>query len=103
MEECDKTGERIPEMVMVEKSRNWVIYSSTKSRGFAALLSLLTPGLGQIYNGQVAKGLTFLAINIVNVLLMIVVVGFITYPAFWIYAIWDAWGTASKTNEQLRG
>lgn len=101
--EDNEVGTSIPNMVLAEKSRNWVIYSSKKSRGFSALLSFLTPGLGQIYNGQVAKGLTFLAINIANALLMIVVIGFITYPVFWIYAIWDAWQTASKINEQLRG
>lgn len=70
----------------------------TKNPATAGALSFLMPGLGQVYNGEVGKAVLLWAIQIVNVLLMFVVVGFVTYPAVWLYGIWDAYNTA-KTAE----
>lgn len=76
------------------------VQSSTgvKSAGVAAVLSALWSGLGQIYNGQIAKGIILMLVQSVNVLLMFVLVGFLTYPVVWIYGIWDAYTTAEKIN-----
>lgn len=70
-----------------------------KNAALAALLSFLITGAGQIYNGQVGKGVALLAIQFVNILLMFVVIGFFTAFLTWVYAIYDAYTTAEKINQ----
>ncbi|NMC13584.1 MAG: hypothetical protein GYA34_11975 [Chloroflexi bacterium] len=70
-----------------------------KDPGIAAVLSFFVTGLGQIYNGQIAKGLIFMLIQAINVLLIFALVGFITVPLFWIFGIWDAYRVAKATHE----
>ena len=55
-------------------------------------------GLGQIYNGQIGKGIMFIIIGVILVLTMFILIGFILYPLFWIYNIYDAYNTAKKIN-----
>ncbi len=69
-----------------------------KNPGIAAVLSFLFTGLGQIYNGQIAKGIVFVILGIVFLATVIVLIGFILYPLFWIYNIYDAYSTAKKIN-----
>ena len=69
-----------------------------KNPAIAAILSFFWVGLGQIYNGQIGKGLLFIGIQIVNVFLMFILIGFLTYLALWIYGIYDAYTTAEKIN-----
>jgi TM2 domain-containing membrane protein YozV len=69
-----------------------------KSEGIAAVLSFLFVGLGQIYNGQIGKGIMFVIIGIILVFTMIFLIGFILYPLFWIYNIYDAYNTAKRIN-----
>lgn len=69
-----------------------------KNPGLAAVASFFFSGLGQIYNGQLGKGLILIVVQAVNVALMFVLVGFLTYPIVWIYGIWDAYKTAEKIN-----
>jgi TM2 domain-containing membrane protein YozV len=71
-----------------------------KNPGLAAVLSFFITGLGQIYNGQIAKGVLFIIIQAINVLLMYVVIGFITCPIFWIWGMVDAYRTAEKINKK---
>ena len=52
--------------------------ASMKSPGLAAVLSFFICGLGQIYNGQILKGLVFLVAYFVSWAMMWIVVGFIT-------------------------
>ena len=69
-----------------------------KSPGLAAVLSFLIVGLGQIYNGQIAKGLLLLLSAIISGVLMLILVGFIFWIAIWLYAIYDAYNTARRIN-----
>ena len=69
-----------------------------KNPGLAAVLSFIWTGAGQIYNGQLMKGLAFIGLQVVNILLMIVIIGFFTFFATWVYAIYDAYKTAEKIN-----
>ena len=62
----------------------------------AAVLSALFPGLGQLYNRQLEKGIVFVAAGMVAALSMIVVVGIVLYPAVWLYAIYDAYRVAER-------
>lgn len=65
--------------------------AAPKSPGIALLLSLLIPGVGQMYNGQVAKGILML---IGCILAWLVFLGWI----IWIWAMVDAYSTAKEMN-----
>jgi TM2 domain-containing membrane protein YozV len=69
-----------------------------KSPGLAAVLSFLVPGLGQIYDGAIAKGLFLVFLACVSYLLMAIVIGFFLYLPVWIYAIYDAYRIAERIN-----
>lgn len=61
-------------------------------------MSFLFTGLGQIYNGQIGKGIAFLIVGILFAFTILLLIGFILYPVFWIYNIYDAYSTAKKIN-----
>ncbi len=71
-----------------------------KNPGTAAVLSFFWTGLGQIYNGEISKGILLMIVQAVNVLLMLVIIGFITFPIMWVYGIWDAHKRAQEINAQ---
>lgn len=76
-----------------------VIYVKSKNPGIAALLSFFYTGLGQIYNGQIGKGVIFAIIQAVNIALMFVLIGFITYPVLWIWGMIDAYRVANAGSQ----
>jgi TM2 domain-containing membrane protein YozV len=71
-----------------------------KNPGVAAVLSFLITGLGQVYNGSVAKGIVLFLIQIVNLALMSFFVGYITFIIVWIYGIVAAYTSAGRINAQ---
>ena len=77
-----------------------IVLQPEKNPGLAVVLSALWCGLGQIYNGEIAKGIIFMIIQIVNGLLMFVLIGFITYPLMWIWGMVDAYKRAESINRQ---
>ena len=87
---CPKCGVRIKQAPAVVQER--------KNTGVAAILSVIFPGLGQIYNGQIGKGIVFIILGIIFAGLVIVFIGFILFPLFWIYNIYDAYTSAKKIN-----
>ena len=76
--------------------------ANEKNPGLAAIASFLFTGLGQIYNGEIGKGVLFIIVQIINIGLMLVVIGFLTFPLVWIYGIYDAYKTAEKINEGVK-
>ncbi len=56
-----------------------------RSPALAAILSFIIAGCGQLYNGQLGKGLTILFTS------------WLVIP--WVYGIFDAYKTATKINE----
>ena len=70
-----------------------------KDPGLAAVLSFFHAGLGQIYNGEIFKGLLYIVIQFVNFLLIFVFIGLITWPLFWIWGMIEAYNTAQDINE----
>jgi len=74
---------------------------SYKNAGLAAVLLFFFMGLGQIYNGQIAKGIIFIVAYGISFLLMFILIGFITTPILWIYGMWDAYKSAEKINIEL--
>jgi len=76
------------------------IGGQAKNAGFAALLSFFINGAGQIYNGQILKGVLLIMIQVVNIFLMFILIGFLTYPIVWIYGVWGAYTTAERINAE---
>jgi len=87
---CPKCGVRVMEQPRVAEP--------LKNPGIAAVLSFLFTGLGQIYNGQIGKGISFILVGIVCLVLVIVLIGFLLYPLFWLYNIYDAYTSAKRIN-----
>jgi len=70
--------------------------TKSKSTTIAIVLSILCVGLGQIYNGQIIKGIA---------LLFACSIGFIISPILWIivwaYGVWDAYSVAKGTQRGI--
>ena len=64
----------------------------------AAVLSLFLSGLGQIYNGEVKKGVLFIVAQIINAALTAVLIGWILMPIVGLWATIDAYVTAKRNN-----
>jgi TM2 domain-containing membrane protein YozV len=67
----------------------------------ATILSFFIMGLGQIYNGQIGKGIIFIIVYVISIMLMFVIIGFITTPILWIWGMVDANKSAKKVNEGM--
>ncbi len=72
-----------------------------KNPGLAAVFSFFYMGLGQIYNGQIAKGIAFIVMYTISWVLMFILIGFITTPILFIYGMWDAYSSAQKINQRI--
>ena len=66
----------------------------------AALLSFIVAGLGQIYNGQVAKGVIFILLQLINGALTAVLIGWVLMPIVGLWAMIDAYLVARQSNER---
>lgn len=71
-----------------------------KNPGLAAILSALFSGLGQIYNGEIGKGIIIIVVQVINIVLMSIVVGFVTFFIVWVWSIYDAHKVAQRINAQ---
>lgn len=69
---------------------------SGKNPRTAATLSALCTGLGQWYNGEYAKGACLLFLQVINVALMMVIIGFFTFFAVWVVGVVDAYEVADN-------
>jgi TM2 domain-containing membrane protein YozV len=66
----------------------------------AAVLSVVFPGLGQLYNRELEKGLVIMVASVVALVSVVVGVGILLYPAVWIYALWDAYKVAERQSDE---
>ena len=80
---------------------NTVSPANYKNPGLAAVLSFFITGLGQIYNGQLAKGIVLIIIYGISWALMLILIGFLTTPLIWLYGMWDAYKSAEKINSRI--
>lgn len=101
---CSRCGNRVassqgaaaaPAMAPVQQV---VLIRTQKNPGVAAVLSFFWAGLGQIYNGEIGKGVLLLIVYFFSCLMMWILIGFITTPILWIYGMIDAYKTAEKMN-----
>jgi TM2 domain-containing membrane protein YozV len=72
-----------------------------KNPSTATILSFFFMGLGQIYNGQIGKGIAFIVLYGISLLLMFILIGFVTTPILWIVGMIDANKSAKKINNRL--
>jgi len=71
-----------------------------KSPGLALLASFFIPGLGQLTNGEAAKGILMFLGYLFSFVLMFLLIGFLTAPAIWIWGMVDAYTGAQRWNLQ---
>lgn len=64
----------------------------------AAALSAVFPGLGQLYNRELEKGLLVIVASFLAGLSALILVGFVLFPLVWLYAVWDAYRVADREN-----
>jgi TM2 domain-containing membrane protein YozV len=93
VELCNKCAGRIPETAPVESTLADMESAEQKKPGVAVLCSAFIPGLGQVYNGETAKGVAIFLGIIAGLLLMVL-------PAvlIWLFCIYDAYSIAGKMN-----
>jgi len=72
-----------------------------KSVLIALILSFIFPGLGQYYAGQKKKALRLIVIAVVLALTVLIEIGVILYPIFWLYSMVDTFLTVRKVNSGL--
>jgi TM2 domain-containing membrane protein YozV len=78
-------------------------FVAAKSPGLAAVLSFFICGLGQIYNGQIFKGLLMIIAYFISICLIFVVIGLFTTPILWIWGMMDAYHKAEQFNATAIG
>lgn len=81
--------------------------SLEKSPAIAALLSFIIVGAGQVYNGQIAKGIVFFVgmwfVAIFAVFFFWLLIPLFAPLALWLYNIYDAYDQAQKLNLKHSG
>jgi TM2 domain-containing membrane protein YozV len=70
-----------------------------KNPATAANLSFLCIGLGQAYNGEIAKAVVFLILYALSIFLTFFMIGFVTTPILWIWSMVDAYRSSQKKNK----
>jgi TM2 domain-containing membrane protein YozV len=87
--------------LLIRAKTEHAIKVENKIPGLAVLLSFLFPGLGQIYNGQIQKGIRFIIAGIVSLVLTAVVIGNILYIIIWIIGMVDAYNTDKRIHDTI--
>ncbi|MBE6505706.1 MAG: zinc-ribbon domain-containing protein [Methanobrevibacter millerae] len=108
---CQNCGSKIPKntkfcfkcgaSAVNPQTNNTYPLVNQKSPGLAALLSFLIVGLGQVYVGLTKKGILLFLGAIISGILMLVLIGWITWLLIWGYGIFDAYNSAEKINQGI--
>jgi len=74
-----------------------------KNPTVATLLSFVITGLGQLYNGQMFKGIAFFGTMVISAVLMKppIFIGWVLVPIVWIFGMVDANSSAKRINKRL--
>ena len=101
-EEINAKAEICPECGVRQEPPEQSSTDPQKSPGLAAVLSFLFVGLGQIYNGQIGKGLLLMVVVPILTIAVIVNVSVVGGALFgfllWVLNITDAYSQAGKIN-----
>lgn len=93
---CPKCGKA------VKTSSQFTLF---RNPGVSAVLSTLIPGLGQIYNGQLRKGIPLLVLSIALLAFSPAIriperlVAYLLYLVLWMLGIVDAYKSAENVNK----
>ena len=74
--------------------------AGTKNEGLAAVLSFIFSGLGQIYVGQIGRGIGILIGGIIVAFIGWVFL-WIPLLVYWVWNVYDAYNLAKKYNQEL--
>jgi TM2 domain-containing membrane protein YozV len=75
------------------------LQKTDKNPGKAVILSFLLIGLGQAYNGEIAKAVVFLILYALSIFLTFFMIGFVTIPILWIWSMVDAYRSSLNMNQ----
>ena len=87
-----------PQLAYTQQGYVAVTQVAPKSPGLALVASFFVPGLGQLVNGQVGKGVAMFFAYVVSLLLLFAFIGFVLAPAVWIWSMVDAYSGAQQWN-----
>ncbi|PHS08279.1 MAG: hypothetical protein COA78_12890 [Blastopirellula sp.] len=73
-----------------------------KNPGVAIVLSFFFFGLGQLYNGQIGKGIFIMFLAFIFALLIWVVIGIFLLPVLYFWQLYDAYQSAEDYNRKHR-
>lgn len=77
-----------------------------KSANVALVLSAIVPGLGQVYNGQIIKGITLLIFFLISLSsIYTLLITLLSTIGIWIYGMFQAYNIAQeieKNNIQIK-
>ena len=68
-----------------------------KSVFVAVLLSVILPGLGDLYCGSWFKAMVFLGLDLVCLVLSLVGIGLYLFAIVWVFGLISAWLSAAKS------
>lgn len=74
-----------------------------KNPAVAAILSGMFIGLGQAYNGEIAKAVVFALLYAISIFLTFFLIGFLTTPILWVWSMVDAYRSSEKINQSAAG
>jgi TM2 domain-containing membrane protein YozV len=94
---CNDWGAKQNTNNIVEKQETVQIVRVPEEKNpfLAAICSFFIPGLGQVYNGETAKGIGVFAGTLIGLFLLIIP-GLIV----WVFGLYDAYTTAKKMNNK---
>lgn len=69
-----------------------------KSPGLALVASFFIPGLGSLIIGRVGMGFLIFSCFVISWVLLFVVIGFVTLPLVWLWAMYDGYHGARSWN-----
>ena len=103
---CPKCGAKLIDSPPSKESLPSQPQKSTvgkKSQLLATVLSFIFPGLGQLYNKQIPKGIGLVLISLLFCMFIVVLsplglslVGYLLYVILWLYGMYDAYHTSEK-------
>ncbi|WP_221058405.1 zinc ribbon domain-containing protein [Methanoculleus chikugoensis] len=84
---CPNCGVRLKEIVI-----------NRRSPVIAVVLSFFIWGLGQVYNGQFGKGIAYFVVGVLCVASLMILIGFLLVPLWWLIGMVDAYVSAKRIN-----
>jgi TM2 domain-containing membrane protein YozV len=74
----------------------------SRAPGIAAVMSFVIPGAGQIFNGQIGKGIMMCCLYAVGWIFVVFLIGIPIVLGVWAWAIYDAYSVAENPPRKRR-